>query len=239
MKTEAIRRADGRFIGERILEATFDEWLKYVFDHPNERYESHWVFEEEYPQWDVDAATTAHFITQTYSDPKIWMRKYTLKQLAQGLAFTWNPVYGDICYALTKETVSWDVRKPAIQSISTLYRDCFQVLCDPGLSNLDECSNNPLNGPCYMFWDAFPTHGRSKDSACRERHEECLRVMEQTLQIDHDACREAALHGLGHWQMDYPAQVVSIIDNWKKAVTQPIRNELLEYAEAAREGYVQ
>src|SRR5687768_14354143 len=44
-----------------------------------------------------------------------------------------------------------------------------------------------------------------------------LSVMTETLNIESIACRESALHGLGHWHDVYPAEVELIIDRFLSA----------------------
>jgi hypothetical protein len=90
-----------------------------------------------------------------------------------------------------------------------------------------------------MYWDVCPFYGQSENQRQCEADEECLRVMGVTLQIDHDACRESALHGLGHWALAYPARTDSIIDQWFKAKKNFLRRELLDYARKAKVGNVQ
>jgi hypothetical protein len=61
--------------------------------------------------------------------------------------------------------------------------------------------------------------------------------MESTLQIDSIACRESALHGLGHWQRAYPARVGEIIDRF--SMRQPdLPEKLRAYMVNAYVGYV-
>ena len=64
-----------------------------------------------------------------------------------------------------------------------------------------------------------------------------LDVMTQTLNLDSDACREGALHGLGHWAMYYPKRVAAIIDEFLKK-NPDLRPELRNYALGARTGCV-
>ena len=74
-------------------------------------------------------------------------------------------------------------------------------------------------------------------SCRRELDQEILGVLESTLQLDSIACRESALHGLGHWQHYYPQRVGEIIDAFlmKHRV---LRKELETYAVKAYTGYV-
>jgi len=238
MKTEVIRWADGQVIGERILEATFDEWLTYIFERPDGELVTHWSFGEKIPYWEVDATITSRYVAQTYEESKTWTKRYSVKQIADGISFTHSSSLGDVFAVFTDDAIPWDDRRRAIQAITTLYRDCFQILCEPGLSHLNECSKNPLNGVCYMFWDIFPIYGQAEDKTLKERDDECLRVMERTLQIDHEACRESSLHGLGHWALSYRARASSIIEQSLKTVRKRLRPELLSYADRAKSGNV-
>jgi hypothetical protein len=79
---------------------------------------------------------------------------------------------------------------------------------------MDEPGANPLNLVCYMWWDIIPITGRPDDPKRKEFDQAILRVMKSTLQLDSTACRESALHGLGHWQHDYPERVGEIIDKF-------------------------
>jgi hypothetical protein len=59
--------------------------------------------------------------------------------------------------------------------------------------------------------------------------------MAEVLEIDAVACRESALPGLGHWHLDHPEKVASLVDRF--LVTHPAaRPELLASAKAARSG---
>jgi hypothetical protein len=61
-------------------------------------------------------------------------------------------------------------------------------------------------------------------------------VLRRLLAIPHDACRESALHGLGHWAIYYP-QVAQMIDEFLRN-TPHLRPELVTYAERARTGCI-
>ena len=65
----------------------------------------------------------------------------------------------------------------------------------------------------------------------------CIDAMIDTLQIDHLACQEAALHGLGHWQKHDPPRVKKAIDTYLKTIDR--QHPLYKYAQRARCGMVQ
>jgi hypothetical protein len=75
------------------------------------------------------------------------------------------------------------------------------------------------------------------DAALFSTDDVILTVMERTLRLDSEACREGALHGLGHWCRRHPERVPSIIAAWL-AERPPISPELQRYALAARTGCV-
>jgi hypothetical protein len=65
---------------------------------------------------------------------------------------------------------------------------------------------------------------------------EVLRVLKALLAIPHDACRESALHGLGHWFFYYP-DAAKIIQEFLSR-TPDLRPQLLVYAQRAKVGQV-
>lgn len=122
-----------------------------------------------------------------------------------------------------------------LKATEALFRDLFDVRCAPALSHLDE-EATPLNSPCYMWWDlaAFSPHGpwRLVDG--------CLDVMQATLALRNDACRESALHGLGHFRSDgWPERRRrTIVERFLGEQGEGLRPELVAYARAALAGCV-
>jgi hypothetical protein len=122
----------------------------------------------------------------------------------------------------------------AIRATTSLYRDLFDPRCTPCLSHLDEPSS-PLNGPCYMWWDIGPFSAGTPAAQL----EACFDVLEETLALGNDACRESALHGLGHLCTDGPVELrrQAILARFLEQ-DGSLRPELVRYAEAARSGCV-
>ncbi len=88
-----------------------------------------------------------------------------------------------------------------------------------------------------MFWDRFLSGGAA-DAEQAAVDGELIEVMGKALQIEHAACQESALHGLGHWEVESEDRVHTIIDDW--LVRHPhLPAPLRAYAEAARDGNVQ
>ena len=169
----------------------------------------------------------AHDLLQPYSDA----------QLNQGLWFIASNACSNHIFALLDRDVSWTDRQRCIRSMHSLFEQCFARRCTPHLSHLDEAGANPLNASCYMWWDIIPIAPAPDDPNQRSLNREILAVMESTLQIDSMACRESALHGLGHWQPYYPQQVTQIINTFINRQG-AMREELRTYATSASRGCV-
>jgi len=242
MKIEDITREhDGKVIGRLIKEANFDEWLTYLFDRPESDYGTHWCFErpDDEPVWDAPRELSAEFIARTYEDPKLWLNRFSDAQLAAGLEYTWNPSHSDVGFSIRDGTTPMPLRLRAVRALVPLYERCFLTRCEARLSHGNESLENPLNGACYMYWDVCPFHTAMDEGKLPQLEEACLQVMEATLQLDHDACRESALHGLSHWYYGHPKRVEKTISGWLKERERSLRPELVRYAKAASRGDVQ
>jgi hypothetical protein len=146
---------------------------------------------------------------------------------------TLNRAFWDLSsvwYALGEESIAPSLRQRVVNSFETLFRELFATRCRPVLGHRNEQAS-PLNSACYMWWD-FDCWYSTPGSAL-------LQVMRSTLAIDHVACQESALHGLGHWyhRQQGPA-VKSIIDEFLERESH-LRSDLRKYAELARVGLVQ
>ena len=71
---------------------------------------------------------------------------------------------------------------------------------------------NPLNSSCYMWWDELAPYGQTDRKDLQAIASEMIGVMERTLALESDACRESALHGLGHAHGADPERINRIID---------------------------
>jgi hypothetical protein len=216
---------------------TFDEWLIYVFDRPVNAVANEWYWDAEANWWDGSPAEIIQYITQAFENAADVLQPYSDAQLNQGLWFIASNGCSDYMFALLDSIVPWTARQRCIRSIHELFEQCFSARCTPHLSHLDEPGASPLNMACYMWWDLIPIIGQPEEPQHREIDQEILAVFESTLKLDSIACRESALHGLGHWQPYYPRQVEGIIHAFLENQT-GLREELRTYAISANRGCV-
>ncbi len=223
----------------QLNQKAFNNWIKYIFDHPVTEPAWYWEEEDDWV-WDIPPAATVAYITTAFENAKQVFEPFSDAQLNQGLWYLISNSCSNQIFALLQleNGVPWLDRQRCIRSIFTLFQQCIAKRCSPHLGHLDEPNANPLNSVCYMWWDIFPWYGHPREPMYQEIDEEFINVMQMTLQLNSDPCRESALHGLGHWQIYYPEKITAIIDDFL-ARNPRIRPELKKYALNARVGYVQ
>jgi hypothetical protein len=202
-------------------------------------------------------------MTRLFEHPVDSLAPYSDAQINQGLWFMISNACSSHMFALASDAVPLTDRLRCVHAMQTLYSALFAARCTSTLSHLSE-AGNPLNSVCYMWWDIMPFSGHFEDTSIIESWElepqrkaeiiahyqslntddnrafeqAILRVMTQTLELDSDACRESALHGLGHWSLYFGEQVRGVIDDWLNRHPD-IRPELKKYAQRARHGNIQ
>lgn len=174
---------------------------------------------------------TLRRLTEVFENPQPILRPYADEVLKQAF---WD-FSSEAFHVVYELGIDWDVRLRFIRSFETLFREFFAVRCTPSLGHLSE-EGSALNIPCYMWWD-FDCWSAMPDPLTRNPIDSAfLASMRAMLAIDHIACQESALHGLGHWYRAHNAEVEALVDEFLKGPRPPDR--LTEYASRARRGYV-
>jgi hypothetical protein len=244
-------------MGAQLADLSFEEWIGYAFDHPVSN--PQWFRDMDRDYWHElgDPAVTVAYLTRAFETADAVFAPFTEAQLNQGLWYLADNSCSNHMFALLDPVVPQAARVRAIRSMFQLFAHLFLRRCDRDhLSHLDTGNHrcgNPLNGVCYMWWDILPIYGRPEEPDQREVDEACLEVMRQTLDLDADACRESALHGLGHWHHTYPLRVAPIIEDFlrrhdraggrrhrgrSRPAGRALRPELRAYALRAQQGCV-
>lgn len=223
---------------------TFEQWVDGIFDHPVA--ESAWYWAASADTCVEDDETNAGYLARLFAESERTLARFDDAQVGQGLNMIAHNACSDHAFAIIHGEAPWPVRARAIRAIYDLYAGCFARRCDPReLGHHGGLRGDPLRYICYMWWEVFPAWAdpanadeRWEAEACAREADECLAVMDRCLSIEHDACLEGTLHGLGHWQLIYPERVGPIIDRFLSR-RPDLRPELAAYAGRAREGAVQ
>lgn len=213
-----------------------DNWVKAVFDRPVT--EPAWYFDIDVPDIELDVASEARLYAETFERAGELLAPFSPEQLHQGLTYLSSNSCSEHMFALLDARVEPGLRLRALRSFVPLFRDVMAKVCSEHLGHLDEPGANPLNAACYMWWDVLPFPDADRWQTDVAFKEAGLDVMRQMLAIKHDAVRESALHGLGHWHFYYPREVRKIVNNFLGA-TRRLRPELRAYAQNAAQGSVQ
>jgi hypothetical protein len=220
----------------RIELASFEVWVRHLFDHPAGG--PQWFADPDAPYWVGPADVTVAWVTRLFDDPLPPLEPYSDAQLGQGFWYLVSNGASDCMFALLDGSVPLDDRVRCLRATTTLFRRFFAARCAPRLSHLDEPGCGPLETTCYMWWDLLPISGAPGDPGRVAFDRAALDVMADILAVDAVACQESALHGLGHWRSAYPDAVAAIVDRFLATQT-GARPELLAYARSARAGCVQ
>jgi hypothetical protein len=216
---------------------SFEDWIAYVFDHPVTN--PAWHFKDiGKDDWEPSEELAVEYLTRFFKNPESALLSFSNAQVNQGLKYLISPSCSSHMFALLEmSSVSWEKRKEAIASMHLIFERYFVLHCDNTLSHLNQ-KGAPLNNVCYMWWDDFPYHGHPKEPQYAKLDDAVLSEIEKILLIPHVACQESALHGLGHWKLNYPKRVTKTIESFL-ARNPDLRPELKEYALRARSSRVQ
>lgn len=227
----------------------YDEWINEIFDHePVDSFmDIEWSESQEI--WDTPEREKLQFVVELFESSRESLTRFSDAQVAVGLNFLTNEIE-DSFRGIYNVSIPDGERVAAVKSIYSLFRDCLAERCENSCTN---DSKNPLNSYCYMFWDAsqISLYGFAvnPDDRCREELiETMIEVLGKTLALPNAACKESALHGLGHsimsagsfLQKEYKKQIKQQIE---KIIDTFIRDEkpkgrLLTYAREAKTGII-
>ncbi len=202
----------------------FEDWVVGVFDP---------TVEDPWPPVEQEL----EYLTRLFSDPIGTVEGLSDEEIGVGLWSVLDSGGAGTALALNDATLPLDARIACVHQIRTLYRELFVPRCAERLGHVSE-QGGRLEMICYMFWDVAVFGGPPGEREGNLFEDAVLDVLEDTLYLEHAACQESAIHGLGHRVSRHPERAPAILDRWLR--TGPIRDARLRiYAEAARTGCIQ
>jgi len=205
-------------------EVSFEDWIVGVFDAS---------VEDPWPP----PAQELEYLTHLFSDPIGTLEGLSDEEIGIGLWSVLDSGGAGTALALNDATLPLDDRIACVGQIRTVYRDLFLPRCTERLGHRSE-QGGRLEMICYMFWDVACFGGPPGNREGNLFEDAVLDVLEDTLYLEHAACQESAIHGLGHRMGRHPDRAPAVIDRWLR--NGPVRDERLRpYAAAARTGCIQ
>jgi hypothetical protein len=221
-------------------------WIDYLFDLPVGNPE--WYWSREAQEWVGSRAEIPALIARRFNYGCTELpARFSDEQLNQGFWFLIRHSPPNFGLVFVDERIPIAARLRALRSFIPLFEQLMALRCTPQLSHLSTIAN-PLNSACYMWWDLlrFTLWDRYTGGVDREEphdtelHRELIEIMTRLLSIPHEACRESALHGIGHLFRDCPAcrrSLADVVDRFLVKTTD-LTTERAEYAECAKVGDV-
>jgi hypothetical protein len=228
---------------------SFDEWVKYVFDHPVS--EPHW-YHTDYEKdgyWDEEAhpKTALNYLTQFLENPVEYLIPYNDDQIAQSFWFLASPTGSSYMHILFQEDIPLERRKRCAAAIYNVFEQIFAPRCTNNINfSVEYGYHTPeelrpvstlLDAICYMWWDIAPMATASDESNPDEVTLALLEVMRKCLLLDSYTCQESALHGLGHYHYHFPEYIKAVIQEYLDN-NPDLSPDLVAYAQNAMTGYV-
>lgn len=219
---------------EPIIDPTFERWLAHHAKVGPAKDDEMWlVFDGE--ESSMNPATLAVYLARLFAAPAQSLAPYdddTAAEILRGIVGgTGACLYDALSECEDRAVVS------VIEAIPCLFRDFIAPRCRPSLSESDGLDSK-LEETAYMFYDSWLLSGVEPG---HDLYHECaaqplLRALRETLEIDHEMCQYAALHGLGHVRrVGYASEIEAMIDSY---LTLHPASCLREYALQARRGEV-
>lgn len=193
---------------------SFDEWVKFVFDHPVS--EPAWYWDDAW-KWEGDPHLLLKYATGLFSSPVFLLQEYGPEQIEQGFWFLLGSA-GKLDHWVWAKEIDWSIRKACIGSMVNVFQQLFV--------------KNPFGETCYMWWDLLCEFRGEGDPQVRDAMLESLR---RVLKIESHGCQISALHGLGHLTHRDKKKVIQEFLKIHSTIDQKTK----EYAREAIEGKVQ
>jgi hypothetical protein len=206
------------------------KWVELVFNRPVTRHDANRLMNLN------PTAPRLQRLAQIFEDPSKWLNPYPDDSIDQAF---WQLSYKSISWAIRDESIDLSLRLRFISSFEPLFRDFFAAHCQPVLGWRSE-AGNPLNSSCYMWFDICCRRVSLDVFKSNPVDSALIESMRSILAIDHVACQESAIHGLGHFYKDCPVSeerdiIESVIDAYIGRNPR-LREELRLYADHARVG---
>lgn len=261
-----MRRGDGA-VGQLPADIPFDTWLDYLFGHPvgpsGFRESDDWWDEAQEPERAVNYFTrlferSAILLTRyphdqidrgfwfllgesghlqpLFDGPVAWEAR---RRALVAIGSLYEELFAPVCTNYLGHRDGGREAPAPLNSSCYMWWDLFPTW---GGHAGEPSMNRPDLSITRHTRRARKRHARTTDDAgvdaLRGVDDAILHVMARTLRLESEACREGALHGLGHWRRAHPDRTTTIIDEWL-AGDPIISPELRQYALSARGGCIQ
>lgn len=188
------------------------------------------------PPWRV-----TEYITRLFENSRELATRYTPDQIGDATWFIFGIASGYF-HEVRSPANAKDVQLRCFRSVTTLYLDLYDRLCNFGGHDWKDCSDaQRLDGAVYMIWDMNGIEGAvlfPEDAP--HLGEAGFEILETVLtQCRTGSCLKSALHALGHVNTFHPERAEKMVMAFLERRRPELPEWLTQYAERARVGSVQ
>jgi hypothetical protein len=218
-----------------------DDWIDHVFDHAVS--DPPWYYASAHATptpcaLEKRGEDVVEHIAETFENAGELLSRFSDEQLGQGFWYLFYPGETSFMETLLDSGILLESRRRALRSSVPVFEQVMARRCSSSLSHLPDtdANANDLNSACYMWFDVLLDRFRPQKLREGQLDADLIATLGAILAIPHDACRESALHGIGHWVRHYP-ELAGIVDQFLKN-NPALPPELVAYARDAKAGNV-
>lgn len=221
---------------------TFDDWIEHGFAHPAPPAAGQeWFWNIHAPYWWPEGAEAIVHVTRLFREGGALLRRFDDAQVAQGLTYLFSTsANGDMPFYRDR-AVPAATRAACVAGLPVFFAEVITPRCKPVLGHKatsETWEPRSVNSVAYMWFDVAPAFFEKGVAGEEVVWQAELAAMEAILALDHPACQEAALHGLGHAHYHFPEDTAPVVERYLRRGVFPLP-DLETYARAALCGCVQ
>ncbi len=215
----------------------FQDWVRFLFDHPVHEPAWYWAADSEIEGWTADPSLTVGWMTHLFRQPSS-LAPFSRDQVSQGLWFLLGDSSpGDFGRQLYEPEVDLGFRLECIRATPSFFVNYVAVHCARPKPVHCAKDADALETACFMWWDLWPDrtglHESGPDSDAVDSA--VLDALTAIAKLPSVACVESALHGLAHRHARQAQRTEEIVSSLLRQTSGwPV--ELVDYAEAAHRG---
>ncbi len=224
----------------------YGEFLEAVFGHPVNAENRRGI--DTGPDFEAPDVDIARLFTACLQRAGDDLGYFSDESLGRGLSFLFMTHDADYAFQTISGCNTLERQLQAIDAIACLYRDCLDRRAAPVLGHQNKSRDiadgvsrpHSLDTFVYMVWDVTPLDCWIAVKDPVSGRSALIEAFGKVLNLANPACVESALHGLGHMHLShatYRPQIEAAIDRFLQS-RPAARQELRDYARAARRGYV-
>jgi hypothetical protein len=213
---------------------TKNDFVEYLFRRPED---VEWYFQDDHEDPKLTGLELVVLSGQVFEDIEEIARPFSERQLCMGLRYLIDGGCSSTCFSFLDDAVPTDQRLRTASSMSHVFEGLFAQHCKQTVQFANLLNGGPLTfaETCYLWWEIFPRHGVPVSPNMESTDHAILQTLEKILAIDNFACKESALHGLGHWAAAQPEEVETLIQRGLPRIP----DVLVAYALNASKGNIQ